>query len=102
MLEFSGTVQANDRELVFPGRDDLFLKPDDWPMQLAPGIVNIEVNTFPEGFAEIGEGEGLARLDAAKFRPALVIPQGESEVRAADAARASRRNRSKCVGSIKR
>jgi hypothetical protein len=53
----------------------LFLKPEDWPAQLAPGTVNVEVSIFPEGFAETGEGEGLGRLDAGKFRPALVIPQ---------------------------
>jgi hypothetical protein len=75
-LEFTGTVQADATpELIIPGRDDLFLKPDDWPSQLAPGFVTIEVSTFPEGFAEIGEGEGLARLNTGKFRPALVIPQ---------------------------
>jgi hypothetical protein len=75
-LEFIGTVQADTTpELIIPGRDDLFLKPDDWPSRLAPGFVTIEVSSFPEQLAEIGEGEGLARLDAGKFRPALVIPQ---------------------------
>ena len=75
-LEFIGTVKAEATpELIIPGRDALFLKPDDWPTQLAPGTVNIEINSFPEGFAEIGEGEGLARLNAGKFRPALVISQ---------------------------
>jgi hypothetical protein len=74
-LDFIGTVQSNTTpELIIPGRDDLFLKPDDWPTQLAP-LVNIEIGTFPEGLAEIGEGEGLARLDKGKLRPALVIPQ---------------------------
>jgi hypothetical protein len=77
-LEFTGTVQANDRELVIPGRDDPFLKPDDWPTQLAPGTVNIEVGTFSNAITEIGEGEGLAKLDAGKLRPALVIPQRKS------------------------
>lgn len=75
-LEFIGKVQADAiPELIIPGRDDLFLKPEDWPMQFAPGTVNIEISSFPEGSAEIGEGEGFARLDAGKFRPALVIPQ---------------------------
>lgn len=74
-LEFVGKVQANVApQLIIPGRDDLFLKPDDWPTQLAP-TVTVEVSTFPEGLTEIGEGEGLARLDKGKFRPALVIPQ---------------------------
>lgn len=74
-LEFIGTVQADATPVLFiPGRDDLFLKPDDWPTQLAP-IVTVKVGTFPEGFAEVGEGEGLARLDKGQFRPALVIPQ---------------------------
>jgi hypothetical protein len=74
-LEFMGTVQANTQEMVIPGRDDLFLKPDDWPRQLAPGLLNVLVTGFPEEFDEIGKGEGLERLDARKFRPTLVIPQ---------------------------
>jgi hypothetical protein len=75
-LEFTGKVQAETApQLIIPGRDDLFLKPDDWPTQLAPGIVCIEISHFPEGFDEISEGDGLARLDQGKFRPALVIPQ---------------------------
>jgi hypothetical protein len=53
----------------------LFLKPDDWPIQLAPGVLNVGINGFPEGFDEIGKGEGLDRLDEGKFRAALVIPQ---------------------------
>ncbi len=74
-LEFIGTVQANaTSELIIPGRDELFLKPNDWPTQLAQPV-NIEISNFPEGLTEIGEGEGLARLDKGKFRPALVIPQ---------------------------
>jgi hypothetical protein len=75
-LEFFGKVQADATpQLIMPGRDDLFLKPDDWPTDLAPGTVNIEISSFPEGFDEIGDGEGLARLDQGKFRPAQVIPQ---------------------------
>ena len=75
-LEFFGKVQADATPpLIIPGRDDLFLKPDDWPTHIAPGTVNIEISSFPEGFAEIGDGEGLARLGQGKFRPALVIPQ---------------------------
>src|SRR5260370_18677487 len=76
-LEFIGTVQANTQEMVIPGRDDLFLAPKDWPMQLAPGTLNIQVNDdgFPEGFEEIGKGDGLKKLDEGKFRAALVIPQ---------------------------
>jgi hypothetical protein len=74
-LELIGKVQADTtRQLTIPGRDDLFLKPNDWPTQLAP-CVTIEVSTFPAGFADIGEGDGLARFDKGKFRPALVIPQ---------------------------
>src|SRR6266404_1919559 len=76
-LEFIGTLQANKRtqEIVIPGRDDLFLKPEDWPRQLAPGLLNVEVNSFPEGFDEVGKGDGLEKLDEGKFRAALAIPQ---------------------------
>jgi hypothetical protein len=74
-LEFTGTVQADTApQLIIPGRDELFLKPEDWPTQLAP-TVTVEVSTLPEGLAETGDGEGLARLDKGTFRPALVIPQ---------------------------
>jgi hypothetical protein len=75
-LDFVGTVQPDAApQLIIPGREELFLKPEDWPKQLAPGALSIEVNRFPAGFDEIGEGEELARLDAGKFRPTLVIPQ---------------------------
>jgi hypothetical protein len=74
-LEFFGKVQADaTSQLIIPGRDELFLKPDDWPSQLTPAV-EIEVGTFPEGLTKIGEGERLARLDKGAFRPALVIPQ---------------------------
>ena len=65
-LEFIGKVQADSTpERTIPGRDALFLAPDDWPTQLAPGTLTIKVNDdgFPEGFKEIGDGEGLDRLD---------------------------------------
>ena len=75
-LEFIGKIRTDSSpDLIIPGRDDLFLKPDDWPTHLAPGTVNIEISSFPEEFAEVGEGEGLTRLDQGKFRAALVIPQ---------------------------
>jgi hypothetical protein len=74
-LDFHGMVQAGTEEIVLPGQDDLFLKPEDWPKQLAPGILNIEVTGFPAGFEDIGNGDGLGRLDEGKFRPSLVIPQ---------------------------
>ena len=78
-LEFIGTVRGNQdnssQEIVVPGREELIVAPADWPKQLAPGSLNIEVNAFPEGFAEIGEGEGLKKLDEGNFRPVLVIPQ---------------------------
>src|SRR5437899_985328 len=69
-LEFIGTVQANKQALVIPGRNDLFLKPEDWPKKLAPGILNISISGFLEGFED-----GLDRLDEGKFRAAMVIPQ---------------------------
>jgi len=78
-LDFTGTVRANDRKLGddirLPGRDELFLKPADWPTKLAYGTVIVEITRFPEGFAEIGEGEGFERLVEGRFRPAFVIPQ---------------------------
>src|ERR1700733_14878148 len=74
-LEFIGTVQANKKELVLPARDDLFLKPEDWPRQLAPKLLNVRINGFPDGFDEIGKGDGLQRLDQGKFKAELVIPQ---------------------------
>jgi hypothetical protein len=74
-LELQGTVQAGGPGLVLPGRDELTLKPDDWPVRLTPGVLHVGIDGFPEGFDEIGEGDGLKRLDEGRFRPALVIPQ---------------------------
>jgi hypothetical protein len=51
-LEFTGTVKANDRELVIPGRDALFLKPDDWPRKLASGSLSIEIVARIKGLFE--------------------------------------------------
>ena len=78
-LEFIGTMQTGRcrfaHEMVIPGRDSLFLKPDDWPRQLAPGTLNILVNDdgFPVGFEEIGKSEGLTKLDEGNFGRALLI-----------------------------
>jgi len=73
-LEFIGKVQANkgkfSQDMIVPGRDDLLVPPADWPLQLAPGTLNIEINGFPEGFED-----GLRKLDEGKFRAVLVIPQ---------------------------
>jgi hypothetical protein len=53
----------------------LILAPADWPARLAPGTLIIDLANLPDGLAEVGEGEGLARLDHGKFWAALVIPQ---------------------------
>jgi hypothetical protein len=64
---FTGTVRPKKtQEIVLPGRDDLFLKAADWPAQLAPGTLTVEVNGL--------EQETMKQLDDATFRPALVIP----------------------------
>ena len=66
-LEFTGTVRLNQaQEIILPGRGNLFLKPADWPAQLAPGTLTVEVNGL--------EQETMNHLDDATFRPALVIP----------------------------
>jgi hypothetical protein len=78
-LEFIGTVRAGSgrfaEDMIIPGHDDLFLAPLDWPTQLAPGTLNIMVNDdgFPEGFIEIGSGDGLKKFEEGKFRPTLLI-----------------------------
>lgn len=78
-LEFFGTVRSNkaqfSQEMVIPGRDQLIVVPEDWPNQLAPGTLNIEIDDFPKDFEGIGEGDGLQKLDKGKFRAALIIPQ---------------------------
>jgi hypothetical protein len=61
-LEFIGNVQTDSTaELIIPGRADLFLAPNDWPAQLSPGTLTIQVNDdgMPESIAGIGDGEGL-------------------------------------------
>jgi hypothetical protein len=79
-LEFIGAVRSNkgefSRDMVVPGRKGLVLAPADWPLKLAPGTLNIAVNKdgFPEGFEEIGTGDGLNKFDEGKFRPEFAIP----------------------------
>jgi hypothetical protein len=79
-LEFIGAVRSNkgefSRDMVVPGRDSLVVAPADWPLKLALGTLNIAVNDdgFPEGFEEIGKGDGLNKFDEGKFRPELAIP----------------------------
>ncbi len=51
-LDFVGTVQAISLGIVIPGRDALIVKPADWPKQLPPGILSIEVRSFPAGFED--------------------------------------------------
>jgi hypothetical protein len=75
-LEFTGKVQADATpQLVIPGRDELFLKPDDWPTQLARGTLRMQVDANPEGVEGVSSSDSLKMLDEGKFRPALVIPQ---------------------------
>ena len=78
-LQFIGSVSSkrdtSSEAMAFPGRDELIVAPADWPTRLAPGTVSIDASGFPDDFAEIGEGEGLAKLDQGNFRPALAIPQ---------------------------
>jgi hypothetical protein len=76
-LEFFGKVQADiTPQLIIPGRDDLFLKPDDWPTHLALGTLTIQVDDIvPESVERVRSSDGLKMLDEGKFRPALVIPQ---------------------------
>src|SRR5260221_6277831 len=79
-LDFIGTVRSNQGEfsgqMVIPGRGGLVFSPTDWPMQLTPGTLNIQVNHdgFPVGFDEIGEGDGLIKLDKGEFKPEFAIP----------------------------
>lgn len=78
-LEFIGMVRTHtdhfSRTMTLPGRHDLLLVPSDWPTKLAPGTLNVEIDAFPEGFDDIGDGDGLKKLDKGEFRAALVIPQ---------------------------
>jgi len=80
-LDFIGTVRRNEDNLfpqiVLPGRDELIVALADWPTKIAPATLSIQVNEdgFPEGFEEIGQGDGLKKLDVGKFRAALVIPR---------------------------
>lgn len=79
-LDFTGTVRSNKGrfadDMRIPGRDELFLKPADWPPRLAPGTLNIQVNDdgFPAGFEDIEKGDGLKKLDEGSFKSVLVIP----------------------------
>ena len=79
-LEFTGAVRSNQgafsREMVIPGRKNLVLPPEDWPVRLVPGTLNIAIHDggFPIDFDQLGPGEGLRKLDQGKFRPVGAIP----------------------------
>jgi hypothetical protein len=82
-LEFIGTVRTNTdhfaKTMTLPGRDELLVVTFEWPTQLVPGTLNVEIDRFAEGFDEIGEGDGLQKLDKGKFTAALVIPARKIE-----------------------
>jgi hypothetical protein len=83
-LTFVGHVQSNmgkfHRELKVPGRESLASAPNDWPVHLAPGTLNIQVGPDGcDGLAEIGSGVGVKRFDEGRFKPAFLIAQHEIE-----------------------
>src|SRR4051812_19394286 len=63
-LEFTGTVRASKEKIVLPGRDALFLKPEDWPSKLSPGSLTLDLN----------EKDTLKHPASPTFRPARVAP----------------------------
>ena len=75
-LEFIRTVQANKHELVIPDRDDLFLKPEDWPRQLAPGILNVEVSGRADLLTLVSLLSGTTERSGGRFRVARNVNDG--------------------------
>lgn len=54
-LDFIGSIQANadhfSKRMVLPGRDELIVAPEDWPIRLVPGTLNIGLDDeLPKGF----------------------------------------------------
>jgi hypothetical protein len=82
-LEFRGVVRPNKgrfaEDMVIPGKHAMSSAPDDWPLRLEPGTLNVGINDdgFPASFTGLGKGEGLKKLDNSEFRPAFVIHQAD-------------------------
>jgi hypothetical protein len=78
-LVFTGEVRSNKgqfSDMEIPGRGQLEQAPDDWPTQLCRGSFNVGISDggFPDGFDELGEGEGVQKLDRGSFAPEFLIP----------------------------
>ncbi len=80
---FSGTVRSNSgrfhKEMIVPGRGGLPAPPQDWPKELAPGTLHIEISAdgWPAALSDCGTGDGLMKFDQGGVRPEFTIQQQE-------------------------
>jgi hypothetical protein len=77
-IRFLGTVSSGvgrHCEMTIPGRRALPNAPEDWPVELCPGSLNILIDVYPEGFTQpVGRSGGAYQLDEGSFEPAFIIP----------------------------
>jgi len=81
-LSFKGRITdgiGRHSELYVPGRDEIRQAPEDWPVNLQKGSLNVRI--FPDGyppqFAERGLPNSTQTLDQQLIEPAFEIAQAE-------------------------
>ena len=81
-LVFTGDVRSNMGKfsnMRIPGRKELPQAPENWPLTLCPGSMNIGLSDdgFPAKFQALGEKEGVKKLDEGNFVPEFIIPYND-------------------------
>ncbi len=81
-LKFFGVICDGKRQfstLGIPGRGGLSHAPDDWPDQLYPGSLNIQLRAggYPDAFGERGLASSVESLDSELFQPSFEIPRDQ-------------------------
>jgi hypothetical protein len=77
-LVFAGDIVngiGKHSRLIVPGGDKLPHPPNDWPVVLVPGSLNVHIKKYPDSFQQRGMGLSFDELDSGHFEPAFEIPQ---------------------------
>ncbi len=79
-IEFKGKIvsgQGNHADLGIPGKNKLSHAPEDWPVTLCPGSLNVEIliDELPKELDALGQGTLIKKLDNGILKPSFVIEQ---------------------------
>lgn len=80
VIEFAGVIvdgMSHHKELGVPGKPHLPSAPDDWPVVLYPGSLNIGLNAWPGGFATRELKASVESLDTGLFVPEFEIDRDQ-------------------------